>query len=116
MATVTRRPRIAVIGTGGTIGTEARDSLDLYEYPDFGRKLEIGELIGRFPELEGAAEVVPVPFRAVSSSAIGPAEWLELNETVHALAAAPDPPAGVVITHGTATLEETAYFLNLSLK
>jgi L-asparaginase len=111
-----RLPRVAVIGTGGTIGTEARDSLDLYEYPDFGRKLGVEELLSRFPELQAAADVVPVPFRAVSSSAVGPAEWLELNELVHRLASGPEAPGGIVITHGTATLEETAYFLNLTLK
>jgi L-asparaginase len=111
-----QRPRVAVIGTGGTIGTDGRNSLDLYEYPDFGRKLEIGEVLERFPEVDAEADVVPIRFRTVSSSAIGPAEWLELNELVHATAGAPSPPAGIVITHGTATLEETAYFLNLSVK
>ncbi len=111
-----KRPRIALIGSGGTIGTEARNSLDLYDYPDFGRKLEIRELLGRFPEVQAAAEVLTAPFKSVSSSAIGPGEWLELNTLVHELVAASRPPDGIVITHGTATLEETAYFLNLSLK
>lgn len=110
------KPRVAIIGTGGTISTDGRHSLDLVEYPDFGRKLEVGEMLGRFAELHGSADLVPVPFRAVSSSAIGPREWLELNELIHRIAVETAPLAGVVIAHGTATLEETAYFLNLTLK
>lgn len=110
------KPRVAVIGAGGTISTEGRHSLDLVEYPDFGRKLEVGELLSRFGELRDSADLVPVPFRAVSSSAIGPREWLELNELVHRTVAGHASLDGIVITHGTATLEETAYFLNLTLK
>jgi L-asparaginase len=48
--------------------------------------------------------------------AITPADWLELNSTIHQMAESENAPNGIVITHGTATLEETAYFLNLTLK
>jgi len=109
-------PRIAVIGTGGTIGTDGRHSLDFVEYPDLGRRLEIEELLGRYPELAAAADLVPVRFRAVGSASIGPRDWLELNELVHLVATGEPARQGIVITHGTATLEETAYFLNLTLK
>jgi L-asparaginase len=105
-----------VIGTGGTISTEGRHSLDLVDYPDFGRKLDVHELLARFPDVGAGADIVPVPFRAVSSTAIGPKEWLDLHELIHRTAEEYAPLAGVVITHGTATLEETAYFLNLTLK
>lgn len=109
-------PRIAIIGAGGTITTDGRHSLDLVEYPDLGRRLEIDELLARFEEPSVAAKLVPVRFRAVGSTAIGPKDWLELNDLIHRLASEREPPHGVVITHGTATLEETAYFLNLTLK
>jgi len=52
----------------------------------------------------------------VGSPSIGPLEWLKLAQRIHALLEAPNPPAGFVITHGTATLEETAYFLHLTVK
>ncbi len=109
-------PRVAVIGTGGTVSSVARHSLDLYEYMDYGRKQEADELVGRFPEVAEQADVVSVRFRAISSSAISPKDWLALNEEVHAVVTREQPLDGVVITHGTATLEETAYFLNLTLK
>ncbi|HYB40864.1 MAG TPA: asparaginase [Candidatus Methylomirabilis sp.] len=106
---------MAVIGTGGTISGVGRHSLDLYEYMDFGRRQEADELVGRFPEVSAAAEVIPVRFRSISSSAVSPQDWLALLGTVHEVAER-ERVDGVVITHGTATLEETAYFLNLTLK
>ncbi|MBF8291074.1 MAG: L-asparaginase, partial [Chloroflexi bacterium] len=111
----TRKPRVAVIGTGGTISGVGRHSLDLYEYMDYGRRQEVDELVGRFPEVGMQADVIPVRFRAISSAAVSPTDWLALNEVVHEVVNR-EAVDGVVITHGTATLEETAYFLNLTLK
>jgi L-asparaginase len=110
------KSRVALIGTGGTISSIGRDSLDVWEYMDTARKAEPDELLQRFPEVAAAAEIVPVRFRAVGSTAIGPSDWLALVTTVHDALAKQAPLDGVVITHGTATLEETAYFLNLTLK
>ena len=111
---MTRR-KIAVIGTGGTISSDAASSLDTLDYPEFGRKLTASELLARVGEADLVAEPVPVPFRAVGSTAIGPADWIALRDLVHATAAQDPGIAGFVITHGTATLEETAFFLNLTL-
>jgi L-asparaginase len=106
-------PKVAVVGTGGSISTLARDSLDLYEYPDFGKRLEVDELLGWFPELASIAKLLPIRFRAISSSSITPAEWIALAQRIDALAAEMPELDGIVITHGTASLEETAYFLHL---
>jgi len=111
---MTRR-KIAVIGTGGTISSVAASSLDTLDYPEFGQKLTASELLARVGEADLVAEPVPVPFRAVGSTAIGPADWIALRDLVHATAAQDPGIAGFVITHGTATLEETAFFLNLTL-
>ena len=108
--------RVALIGTGGTISSIGRDSLDIWEYMDTSRKAEPDELLQRFPEVAAAAEIVPIRLRAVGSTAIGPSDWLALVDAVHDAIAGEAPLDGVVITHGTATLEETAYFLHLSLK
>ena len=110
------RPLVAAIGCGGTISSLGRDSTDVLDYPDFGTKMPIEEVVGRYPEIAKVAEVVPVSFRSVGSTAIGPPEWLELASTIHRLAAERPEFVGFVILHGTATLEETAYFLHLTLK
>jgi L-asparaginase len=114
--TAQSKRRVALIGTGGTISSIGRGSLDLWEYMDAGRKAEPDELLLRFPEVAEAAEIVALRFRSVSSAAVGPADWLALDAAVHDAVAQAAPLDGVVITHGTATLEETAYFLNLTLK
>ena len=105
-----------MIGTGGTISSLAEDSLDTLDYPEFSRKIDAAELLARTPEASRVADPVAVPFRAVSSTAIGPREWVALRDLVHATAAADPGIEGFVITHGTSTLEETAFFLNLTLR
>src|SRR5688572_3094093 len=114
--TASRSRRVALIGTGGTISSIGRDSLDVWEYMDTGKKVGPDELLTRVPEMAQVAEIVPVPFQSVGSTAIGPADWLQLTDTVRSVAARDAPLDGVVITHGTATLEETAYFLNLTVR
>lgn len=110
------KPLVAAVGTGGTISSIGRDSLDVLDYPDFGRKMEVAEAVGRYPEIATIADILPVPFRAVGSTDIGPAEWLELAALIDRTARERPDIAGIIVTHGTATLEETAYFLNLTLK
>lgn len=109
-------PRVAVVGTGGTIASVGRHSLELTEYITNKTLYDVHELLDRVPEAERVAEVVRVPYAALPSNAIGPAHWLELNERLHALADDDPALAGIVLTHGTATMEETAYFLGLTLK
>src|SRR5256885_14031171 len=111
----TSLPRIAVIGTGGTISSLGAGSLDVLDYPEFGQKLTSEALLDRFPETRRVAEPVPITFRQVGSTAIGPKDWLELRALIHRTAGEDLGLAGFVIPHGTATLEETAFFLNLTL-
>ena len=110
------QPRVAVIGTGGTISSVGRNSLDIVRYVENKQIYQVDELLNAFPETLEQADVVPVRLRAMPSTAIGPVEWLEINEKIHALVDDDPSLAGIVITHGTATLEETAYFMNLSVQ
>jgi L-asparaginase len=110
------KPRIAIIGTGGTISSLGANSLDVLDYGDAGKMLEADALVARYPECTEVADIVPVRYAAVASTALGPKNWLELVALLHATAARERDLAGLVVTHGTATLEETAYFLNLTLK
>lgn len=107
------KPRVAIIGTGGTISSVSHSSLDVLDYPDSGTKLEPAELLARVPELALFADGLAVPFRSVGSTRIGPSDWLDLARAIAGLG---PEIAGVVILHGTATLEETAYCLSLVLK
>jgi L-asparaginase len=107
---------IALISTGGTIASVDDDSFNLIDYPDTARKIEAPEILARFPEVGRFAEVVPVPFIAKSSTAVGITEMLALNELIHELPARMPDLTGIVISHGTATLEETEYFLSLVVK
>jgi L-asparaginase len=109
-------PRIAVIGTGGTISGVGRDRLDFYEYGTSGRFMHVDELVTGTPELTRVADIMPIRYKNVGSGEIGPTDWLALLGIIHR-AVNDDPSiAGIVVTHGTATLEETAYFLNLAVK
>jgi L-asparaginase len=107
--------KIAVIGAGGTISSLGSSSLDVLDYPDFGQKLDALSLVERFPETRLVARPVIHTFRQVGSTAIGPADWIALRALIHRIAASDPEIAGFVVPHGTATLEETAFFLNLTL-
>lgn len=110
------KPRIAFIGTGGTISFEGRNSLDLSEYMDFGKQITVSEILAHFPEVGQTADMVPFDFKVVESTDLSPNDWRELAEKVHEVDQNSDAIDGIVITHGTASLEETAYFLHLTVK
>ena len=108
-------PRVALIITGGTIDSVGKDRLDLAWYIEAGKRLKDGEILEMLPELKQIAEVTEIPFRRLPSHALVDKDWLDLVRTVHK-SLDEDKADGVVITHGTNTIEETAYFLNLVLK
>lgn len=108
-------PRVALIVTGGTIDSVGADRLDLAWYIENNRRLDAGELVRSVPELADIASVEETPFRRLPSHALVDRDWLDLAELLHEVFAQ-DRADGAVVTHGTNTLEETAYFLNLVLK
>jgi L-asparaginase len=104
-----------VIGTGGTFAMQGRHRFDWVEYGESGVVHPIGTLIEQMGELAPHVDLVPIPFRMLGSTAIEPTDWLELARLI-ARHARTDPTLdGFVITHGTATLEETAWFLDLTV-
>lgn len=113
-----RKPRIAVIGTGGTFAMHARHRFDWVEYSESGVVHPIGKLIddlGDLGEVSAAIDLVSIPFRALGSTGITPRDWLELARLIAQVARDDASIQGFVVTHGTATLEETAWFLDLTL-
>lgn len=109
------KPRVAVIGTGGTIASVGKGPLDILDYGANETILHVDEIIARFPEVHAVADIIPVRYEALPSTRVFFPEWRALVERIETLAVEQPDLAGIVVTHGTATLEETAYFLNLTL-
>jgi L-asparaginase len=107
--------RVALIITGGTIDSLGKDRLDLAWYIEANKRIDTPELLKQLPELDSIARIETVPFRRLPSHALVDKDWIEMVETIHSIFDN-DKADGIVITHGTNTIEETAYFLNLTLK
>ncbi|HLS36038.1 MAG TPA: asparaginase [Bacillota bacterium] len=104
--------RIKVISLGGTISALGKNRLDFKNYTS--GKLTGEELIEAIPEIKDIAQVDIVQLDNISSTAINKNHWIQLREMVHTYLYE-DNYDGIVITHGTSTLEETAYFLHLTV-
>lgn len=108
------QPKIAFVGTGGTIASIGTDQFDLLDYTATGERLDSVGVIER-TGLQGAiATILPVNFRQIDSTAITFTDWADLADLCHELCADPELQ-GIVIGHGTASLEETAWILSLVL-
>ena len=102
--TQTALPRVHFVATGGTISN--RD----------GGRLTAEELAKSMPGLERYARLTHEQFANVASSELTLAQWLELARRINELFAADKELAGIVVTSGTDTLEETAFFLHLTVR
>ena len=112
----TSKPLVKIIATGGSIAGVGPDRMDYILYPELGEHITIDESLARIPEVADIARIEAEDLISVGSTAIGGPEWLSLaNRINHTFKEQPDV-AGLVVTHGTATLEETAYFLHLTIK
>ncbi|MER2537448.1 MAG: asparaginase [Rhizobiaceae bacterium] len=106
-------PLVGVIGTGGTIASVGAGPFDLRDYPDTGLKLDAGSLVER-TGLDGVVvRIVAKDFRSIDSTAITPDDWHGLAQLCETMASENPDMAGIVVAHGTASLEETAYALSL---
>lgn len=106
-----RRPRLKVLATGGTIaGAQTGGQTGSYR----SASLSIETLVAAVPTIAGRAELALEQIAQIGSQDMDDALWLRLAERAGAALASPDVD-GVVITHGTDTMEETAYFLSLVL-
>ena len=106
------RPKIVILATGGTIaGVGEAGRTEGYKPGS----LTAEELLSAVPQLADVAEIEAIQVCNVNSDDITAEVWLTLANTINTMAADPDVK-GFVITHGTDTMEETAYFLNLAVK
>jgi L-asparaginase len=108
----TAKPRVVIVATGGTIAGAA-ESTTAAGYKSGAVAVDV--LIAAVPQMKAFADVRGIQVASVGSQDMNDDIWVTLATEVNALLAAPDVD-GVVITHGTDTMEETAYFLNLVVK
>ena len=109
----TALPRVTILATGGTIAGTGATSTTTVGYT--AATVGIDSLIKGVPELQKVARVSGEQVFQIASENMGNEQWLVLAKRVNTLLAQPDVD-GIVITHGTDTLEETAYFLDLVVK
>ena len=102
------RPVVLVLGTGGTIGS-AGDY-----WGGATTRVPIADLV-KVPGIDSVATIESEQFLNVGSSSIGPERWLELSRRIADVFTARSDVRGIVVTHGTDTMEETAYFLDLTV-
>jgi L-asparaginase len=98
------RPRVRLLATGGTISNRT------------GGRLSAEELIKAVPDLGRYVTPEFEQFANTASSALTLAQWLNMARRINDLFGSDSGLAGIVVTSGTDTLEELAYFLNLTVR
>ena len=107
-------PLVWVLSTGGTIAGKGASSTSLSEYKSGSVRGQ--ELVDAVPEIKKFADVRVEQICNVGSTDITIEIWAKLANRINGIVAEDPKVSGFVITHGTNTLEETAYFLNLTVK
>jgi L-asparaginase len=98
------RPRVRLLATGGTISNRA------------GGRLTAEDLVKLVPQLDRHARVESEQFSNQASSQLTLDQWVALAKRANTLLATDPELAGLVVTSGTDTLEELAYFLHLTVR
>lgn len=106
------KPKITILATGGTIaGAQASQA----EYGYTAGAFKVEDLINAVPQMKDLADITGEQVVNIGSQDMNDEVWLKLGKRVNEVLASPGTDA-VVITHGTDTMEETSYFLNLVVK
>lgn len=103
---------IHIIEMGGTISAQGINRLDLKDYTS--GIFHHDNFLKRIPELTNMASLSFTTFSKISSTKITAKHWIQLRQIIIDTLAENDVD-GFVISHGTSTLEETAYFLHLTV-
>ena len=103
--------KVAIVATGGTIaGTGQLGKTTSYRAGE----IRVEDIISSIPLIKEVADIETIQLFNVDSNEMSPEKWVELSKTINDVAKRDDID-GIVVTHGTDTLDETAYYLNLTL-
>jgi L-asparaginase len=106
------RPRVMILGTGGTIsGAQLSDSSRAY----LSGAVLVQDLLQAIPQANKLANITAEQVCNIGSQNMTNTIWLQLAARVNEVVSNPNID-GIVITHGTDTVEETSYFLSLVVK
>jgi L-asparaginase len=112
ITTAAELPNVRILATGGTIAGVSQSATETqYQAAKVGIEL----LIDAVPEMKKVANISGEQVVKIGSQDMNDEVWLTLAKRINELLKQNDVD-GIVITHGTDTMEETAYFLNLTVK
>lgn len=100
-----QKPEVHLMATGGTIANPRE--VDGY--------ISGEQLVEEVPEVGEVANMSVTNVSSVGSSTMGTEIWFQLHDEIMSVAESDDPPDGIVVTQGSNSIEETGYFLDLTL-
>lgn len=105
------KKNIIIIATGGTIA----GSGDAGKAADYqAGRIDVSAIVSSVPAIADIAELTTIQLYNIDSNDMEEAKWLRLRDLINYYGKDPSVD-GIVVTHGTDTLEETAFFLNLTI-
>ena len=110
-ATALAKPHVYILATGGTIAGTGKSAVSSGYTAG---QVAISSLIEAVPQMKEVADVTGEQVVNIGSQDMNDQVWLTLAKRINELLKSPEVD-GIVITHGTDTMEETAYFLNLTV-
>lgn len=106
------KPKVVLFTMGGTISAKGKDEIDFKDYVS--GLISGPELLQEIPQIEKIAHVTIEAIDHISSTQINEQHWLTLKQKLEHYLEEKNY-TGAIISHGTNTLEETAYFLHLTV-
>ncbi len=97
------KPQVTIVATGGTIANSPAG------------RMAVDAFLEQIPGLADVADIRIRDYARIASSDMSPQNWIDIARLIADELAAHPETAGIVVTHGSNTSEETAYFLNLVL-